>query len=617
LLAEPDAFIAMGGGSISIAPESPAGVHVLGGSADQVAFLINGVPTFNPYHAAGAFSAWNPDALERVRFSLPGTAAGSPDALSGSLEAETRGPQPVLQIQGGLTTTHARVSIDGPLAGTGAGFLLSVRAGFPGAVSPPREPSYVKGETNDVLATVERPLFGGHARLLAYDSENEFIVSAVTGLADPVPPGSPRNDFHWRSRSAGGDWRGDWRGSPIRARLWSASARTASRWHGADSGTALPIRLATDRDDVGASVELGGDSPTGLETIAWFRSSRTAYVVRQSLGQPMLVLDGRTPAAALGASQGVGLSPSTSARFGVATFRGAGRWWLAPRLIVRSTVTPKIALGLSLSRSVQFTQSLRNPESVVGTIFPPDLDVAAGVAGVPVARGIDGIASAEYRSNEGFEVRGVLWSRRSRGLVLPAPVTGDPFAVDTFATGSGTASGVAVDASMRGPRYAAVASYAWQDVRRSTAGLTYVPAHGSRHIADAGVVVFPSPTFSARVAVTVIAGRRGTTMQGGLEWESCNLLDRGCEFGGSPRHDPAAVGAARLPAYARLDVGVRKHWHLRISGRDTQLALHGTITNLLSRSNVLTLIRPRSDALDQPLEMRPFAPLVVGLDWRF
>jgi hypothetical protein len=67
----------------------------------------------------------------------------------------------------------------------------------------------------------------------------------------------------------------------------------------------------------------------------------------------------------------------------------------------------------------------------------------------------------------------------------------------------------------------------------------------------------------------------------------------------------------------RIDAGIRKHWHLRIAGRDAQVALHGTLTNLLSRANILTRIRPVSDAPEQPLEMRPFAPLVVGLDWRF
>lgn len=617
LLAEPDAFLALGSGSIALAPESPSGVHVLGGSADQIAFLVNGIPVFSPYHAAGAFSAWNPDALERIRFSVPATAAGSPDALSGSLSADTRAPQSVLQAQGGLTTTHARITVDGPVGETGTGFLLSLRAGFPGAVAPPGEPSYIKGETSDVLATIEHPALGGRARVLAYDSGNEFITAAVTGAVDPIPPNAPRNEFHWHSRSIGADWRGAWHGSSVTARVWSAASDDASQWHGADSGVAVPIRLAASRKDAGAFVQFGGDQPTGPQGAAWLRSSRTRYVVRQADGRAMLQLDGRTPVAALDLSHGIRLSDRTWARAGLVTYHGADRLWLAPRLIARSEISHAITLGASLSRGLQFTQSLRNPESVVATIFPPDLDVGAGIPGVPVARSLDVMASAEFRTSEGVEVRGVVWSRRLSGLLLTAPVTGDPFAVETFTGGSGTATGAAIDASVSGTRYAGVASYAWQRVSRSTSNMSYAPAHGSRHLADMGIVVFPTPTLSARASATIAAGRRGTTMLGGLEWESCNLLDRGCEFGGSPRHDPAGVGAAVLPPYVRFDVGLRKHWHPRIAGRDAQLALHGTLTNLLSRANILTLIRPRSDAPDQPLQMRPFAPLVVGLDWRF
>jgi hypothetical protein len=94
-------------------------------------------------------------------------------------------------------------------------------------------------------------------------------------------------------------------------------------------------------------------------------------------------------------------------------------------------------------------------------------------------------------------------------------------------------------------------------------------------------------------------------------------LDQGCEFGGSPIHDTDRLGATRLPSYLRLDLGLRRHWHLKLGGEDVELALFGTVTNLLARRNVLAeaidpLTGERSD-----IEMRPLAPLVVGLDWRF
>jgi hypothetical protein len=104
-------------------------------------------------------------------------------------------------------------------------------------------------------------------------------------------------------------------------------------------------------------------------------------------------------------------------------------------------------------------------------------------------------------------------------------------------------------------------------------------------------------------------------VSGGFEWEACNLLDEGCEFGGSPTTS-GALGAATLPAYFRMDLGVRKHWHVTVGRRDAVVALFGTLTNVLNRRNVLTYSRAGDGRLT-PIEMRPLAPLVVGLDWQF
>jgi hypothetical protein len=48
-----------------------------------------------------------------------------------------------------------------------------------------------------------------------------------------------------------------------------------------------------------------------------------------------------------------------------------------------------------------------------------------------------------------------------------------------------------------------------------------------------------------------------------------------------------------------------------------QLGVFGTLTNLLGRSNLLTRSRGPGSAAPGGIEMLPFAPLVVGLDWRF
>jgi hypothetical protein len=145
----------------------------------------------------------------------------------------------------------------------------------------------------------------------------------------------------------------------------------------------------------------------------------------------------------------------------------------------------------------------------------------------------------------------------------------------------------------------------------------YVPGHGVTHFLEGGLIVFPGATWQARVGTAAALGRRTTAVAGGLEWEACNLLDEGCEFGGTPSHEGEPLGGVSLPAYLRVDVGVRKHWHLGLGGRNASLALFGTVTNLFARKNVLTYVIDPLTGERTPVEMRPLSPLVIGLDWRF
>jgi len=111
-------------------------------------------------------------------------------------------------------------------------------------------------------------------------------------------------------------------------------------------------------------------------------------------------------------------------------------------------------------------------------------------------------------------------------------------------------------------------------------------------------------------------GRRATAAEGGFEWEADNILDRGSEFGGSP-YAGGSLGGTTLPTYFRLDLGVRKTWRVGVWGRDGTLALFGTATNILGRKNILTYSRDPSNGGLTGIEMRPLAPLVVGLDWEY
>jgi hypothetical protein len=617
LLAEPDGFLALSGGEIAIDPEAPSGIHVRGGASDQTAYLLDGMPVFSPYHAAGTFSAWNPDALDRLQVVSGSPSLAPPDALSGTVAAATRAPGTELRAQGTVSTSHGRVTLHGPLGATGAGFLLSARSGFPGLLAPGGDPSFLRGRTGDVLAKVESPAFGGRLRILGYDSGNELDAAALAESPDSAATGHARNGFEWNSRSFGVEWSraiGD--GVALRIQGWNARGEAEAAWRPTgDSG----LRLESDREDQGllAVVErssAGRFTGVGMRVQRSRTSYRSAALESPGIGTS---LDARTPLAAVFVQHRRPVAPGLTADAALSATGATDDVYLGLQSELRWRPWPAASISGAYVRSHQFSQSLRNSESVVGAIFPADLYVGAGAPGVPVARSDRAVVGAELLARAGVRLGAQAYLSDYGGLLLVAPRAGTPFATGGFLTGGGVSRGISLEAAVSGARYGVTASYGWQRVRVTYGDSTYAPGYGTGHLIETGVIVFPSPTASIRLGLTGAIGRRGTGILGAFEWESCNLLDQGCEFGGSPTHDTDRLGATRLPAYFRLDLGLRKHWHLEVAGRNVELALFGTVTNLLGRRNVLALATDPVTGEKTEIEMRPLAPLVLGLDWRF
>ncbi|HEU5305022.1 MAG TPA: TonB-dependent receptor [Gemmatimonadales bacterium] len=609
LLSEPDVLQALEGGPVVLQPESPSGVHVRGGTSDQTAYLLDGIPVFSPYHAAGQFSAWNPDALSGIQLmaSMPGP--GYPDALSGTIAATTRAPGEQFGVQGALSTTQARLTLDGQLGRTGAGYLMSLRSRVPGLPAGRHEASYLNGESGDWLAKLELPVLGGRARLLGYQSSNEIDAAAQTDSFGFEPE---RHSFEWQSGSFGAGWSGDIGGAGVKLLGWSAGGDAAARW-GSRAGW---VGLSALRRDLGVLASMELPSSDG-RTILGMRveRSKTAYRVKSDSASPAFTA--LTPVVAAFAQHARRIDPGLELTLGASLSNGESRLHFGPTARLRWKSGERFVLAGSYARAHQFAQSLRNAESVVSNVFPPDLFIGAGAAGVPTARSDQGLITAEYRPMAGVRLVAEAYHRATSGLLLVAPREGEPFATGSFEVGSGRSSGLSVEVGMSRARYGLMAGYGLQRVRLTYGGTDYVPDYGTTHLLQSGIIVFPSATTSIRLGATGGLGRRTSTATGTLEWEACNLLDQGCEFGGSPNYTGSALGARSLPAYIRVDLGIRKHWHVRLGDRDAVLAIFATVTNLFDRKNILTYVRDPSTGRLLPIEMRPLAPLVLGLDWRF
>ena len=603
---EPDVFRSLAGGGVVLLPESAKGVHILGGAADQTAFLLDGVPVINPYHAAGIFSAWNPDALAGLQVSASAPLPQLPDVLSGAVVGVTRRPDDSFSAQGGVSTSQARFTVDGPLAGVGARYLLSARSGFPDLVAPRSEASYLRGETSDALAKIELAALGGRLRLLGYESENELDAAAAANAAR----GSRRNTFEWESSSVGLDWKRTLGSNDIQLLLWSAQGSAEANWLGAGSNA-----LHAARHDIGlvATIERGA-----AQLGARVQRLRTSYAV---LGDAAISSDGQdetelpTGTVFLRFVRAASRGPRVEASSALTA--AARDYHFSPRLYVAQRLLRDLTLSASLARTQQFAQSLRNAESIAGHIFPVDVFRAAGAPGVPVATSNQAMVGADFDTNGAVTLALHAFAKRSDDVVLVAPVEQQPFSRHSFTIGGSRAEGIAAEATFSSARLGLTTKYSWQHVRYEYGAAAYAPDHAAAHLLDAGAIYFLTPSMSLRAGASAATGRRATSLSGAFEWEDCNLLDQGCEFGGSPGQNSHALGAARLPAYLRVDAGARKHWHFRVGDRTATIAVFASVTNVLARKNVLTWAPDISTGTLTPVQMRPFAPLAVGLDWRF
>jgi len=78
---EPDVLLSGAGADVVVRQEAPDGLHIRGGAPDQVAYMLDGIPVFSPYHTAGVFSAWNPDAVSSVTLSSSFPSPSDPSSL--------------------------------------------------------------------------------------------------------------------------------------------------------------------------------------------------------------------------------------------------------------------------------------------------------------------------------------------------------------------------------------------------------------------------------------------------------------------------------------------------------------------------------------------------------
>ena len=610
-----DVFRALADGAgVQAGGERGGGLHVRGGANSDKLVLLDGIPVFSAVHYAGSASAVNPDALTAADLHPGVSSVRFGEHLAGVVELETRDPGPdPFAARGAFGSGEIRQSVAGYIPALRTGIAVGGRTTYRNALMGE---GYDGDATDgsgyrDLLTVATSDLAGGRLRALSFLSSNTLNFPA---FGDSLPTGGgygqttyvPRNNVAWTSWSQGLTWsRTDTR-VKLETAAWAAGSSADVAWRGAEGPERLRSRLA----ELGLSGRVvwpgaGGGTSIGASLV---RPS-TSYAVTGAGG---LVLTAAPTIGSVFAEREWRPAPQLVLSAGLRASSDFGRWvGLEPRLSGVVEPDARTRLGFAIGRSHQALQSVVNDESALGLLLGFDLPVAAGAGPVPVARADQLEVFAGRQLGAGLDLALTAYHRRTDGLALGAASTRDFFPGDSVVVGRGDASGVTGALNLAAGAFAGRASVTLaHDVR--TAGATrYDAGYGN------------GTSFGMDAAYRFLGDTRVQLRFRGGAHEPASVVEPGFEYqpiqegelAGTPVNLPGDINAARLPAYARLDLGLRRDWHVPAVGRGSVLTTAVSVTNALDRTNILGLVARPDGGLRAILGVPRSLQLEVG--WRF
>ena len=457
---------------------------VRGADPSRTHYVRDGVPLYEPWHAFGLFSAFQPEALARVRFhrgSLPAPLGGG---LAGVLDVETTDALAGDSTRVvGLGAVAARAVADVGV-GRAVGVHVGVRRSTLGALLRP-------GLRLDGGALVLDPtggrVPGGPAPTVSFDDaavkvsarlgpQARLDLAGTVGRDDvgaDLPGDLRRMAYGWRTSTLSARYRALYRS---RTYLTATAYRSGHQAHERRVGRGGAAEAGQGLADVGASVgvehvrSLRHEVEAGVQVAARRVTGHAgggAAPDQRATELAAYAVDTWRPTRAWQLQLGLRAEA-------VATDRGA-RASLSPRVFARWSPDARLVVRGGVSRQTQAVHRLR------GAAGRYDLAASrwalAGGA-VPTAVAWQGGVGAEWAPSARVALSADLYARRSTGLLEPvAPAAEDP-GVDLgallarYPPHEGRAAGVELAARyLRGPwTWGLSGALARADVRPEPAG---------------------------------------------------------------------------------------------------------------------------------------------------
>ena len=599
---------------VQAASDFSSGLYVRGGGPDQTGILLDQMRLYNPSHAFGFFSTFNPDAIKDVTFYKGAYPAQYGGSLSAILDVQNRdGNRRNFSTKGGVSLISSRLMSEGPL-GQGSWMVAGRRTYIdPVLRAIRRHTDELEGLGYwfyDVNAKVNTQL-GPNDNLMisAYGGDDHLDISVRGNNTASDSTSTLSFGNSWGNKALTGRWTHVF--SPaLFGRMMALYSKYQSDITLDLFGTPIAVHNRVQEVSCKSGLDYFAAANHTLRTGVDLTFFRFNYGVRFDQYENDQVVTPYLLSAYLQDDWQV--TPLTQARLGLrgTYYEEGGHLSLNPRFSLSRVLQEGWRVKLAGGSYRQYLQLVSSEGFSGGDLWLPlDKTVAPGRSYQAVS-GLEWEPSASYRlSLETYytDLINLVVLDEERGENVEQETSEDVFKTG----GSGYATGVELFAEKRRGRLSGWLGYTLGWTRRTfpdiDAGRTFAPKYDRRHdVALTATYRLDGWTWTANFAYgtgqayTPAAARY--TLRDPASGHRINRLLA------------AHRNTARLLPYHRLDVGLRRAFGLW--GADAEFYLQ--IFNAYNRRNEWFIEYDPNDSTEQPIVVRmlPIVP-TFGVDFRF
>ena len=599
---------------VQSASDFSSGLYVRGGGPDQTGILLDQMRLYNPSHAFGFFSTFNPDAIKDVTFYKGAYPAQYGGSLSAILDVQNRaGNRRNFSTRGGVSLISSRLMSEGPL-GQGSWMVAGRRTYIDPVLRAVRQATdeldglgYWFYDVNAKVNTQLSP--NDNLMLSAYRGNDHLDISVSANSAEDDSTNTLSFGNEWGNEAVTGRWTHVF--SPA---LFGRMIALYSKYHSDITlnvfGTPIAVRNRVRDVSIKGDLDYFAAANHTLRTGVGLTLFRFDYGVLFDQYENNQVVKPYLLSAYVQDDWQV--TPLTEARLGLrgTYYEEGGHLSLNPRFSLSRVLQEGWRVKLAGGSYRQYLQLVSSEGFSGGDLWLP-LDGT-----VEPGRSYQAVAGLEWEPANSYRFSVETYYTDLANLVVLDEEQGEndeqETSEDIFKTGgTGYATGVELFAEKRRGRFSGWLGYTLGWTRRTfpdiDGGRTFPPKYDRRHdVSLTATYRLARWTWTANFVygtgqAYTPAAARYTLRDPASDRPVDRLL-------AAPRN------TARLLPYHRLDVGMRRTFGL--FGADVDFYVQ--IFNAYNRRNEWFVQYDPNDSTEQPLVVRmlPIVP-TFGFDFRF